>query len=270
MQNAISRRNVLIACGSLTAVPLISQAERVPDPLRKRHFVLVHGAWHGGWAWKYVAEHLIRAGHSVTTPTLSGLGEHSHTATTAIDLSTHVEDIVSHIVMEDLSDVVLVGHSYAGMVLPGVLASINERIASAIFFDAFTPKPGQALSDFIPESDKAEQMKHQEKGELAPVPPYDTLAKRFGLEEKKDRDWVAVRLRPQPALTFLSPSEAEIIHEGVSYTYIRCERYSGTAIPMSTRWIENDKRWAIKSLDVHHDAMIIDPLMVSESLLSAV
>ena len=156
-----------MACGSLTAVPLISQAERVPDPLRKQHFVLVHGAWHGGWAWKYVAEHLIRAGHSVTTPTLSGLGEHSHTATTAIDLSTHVEDIVSHIVMEDLSDVVLVGHSYAGMVLPGVLASINERIDSTIFFDAFTPKPGQALSDFIPESDKAEQMKHQEKGELA-------------------------------------------------------------------------------------------------------
>ena len=254
----------------MTALPLICQAEGARDTLRKRHFVLVHGAWHGGWAWKYVADYLIRAGHNVSTPTLSGLGEHSHTATTTIDLSTHVADIVSHILMEDLSDVVLVGHSYAGMVLPGVLASVKERIVSAIFFDAFTPKPGQALSDFIPESAKAEQKKHQENGELVPVPPYATLAKRFGLEEKNTRDWVADRLRPQPALTVLSPNEAEIMHEGISYTYIRCEKYTGTAIPLSTRWIETDKRWKIISLDIHHDAMLIDPFLVFESIVNAV
>lgn len=256
--------------GGLTTIPILCQAEISPSVAKKRHFVLVHGAWHGGWAWKFVADYLTRAGHNVSAPTLSGLGEHSHTATTNMDLSTHVEDIVSHILMEDLSEVALVGHSYAGMVLPGVLSAVKDRIESAIFLDAFTPKPGQALCDFIPESAKDEQQKYQEAGELVPVPPYATLAKRFGLEEKNRRDWVADRLRPQPALTFLSPSEAEIMHEGISYTYIKCEKYTGTAIPLSTRWIETDKRWKNISLDIHHDAMLIDPLLVFESIVNAV
>lgn len=261
---------MLKAFGSLIAFPIICQTEISASVAKKRHFVLVHGAWHGGWAWKFVANQLTRAGHNVSTPSLSGLGEHSHTATPDIDLSTHVEDIVSLILMEDLSDIVLVGHSYSGMVLPGVLSAVKDRIESAIFLDAFTPTPGQALSDFIPESVKDELQRYQEAGELVPVPPYATLAKRFGLEEKNRRDWVAERLRPQPALTFLSPSEAEIMHEGISYTYIRCEKYTGTAIPLSTRWIEADKRWKIMSLDIHHDAMLIDPFLVFESIVNAI
>lgn len=270
MRNVINRRNVLKAFGGLTAIPIVGHTGESPSAVKKRHFVLVHGAWHGGWAWKLVANYLTAAAHHVSTPTLSGLGEHSHTATPNIDLSTHVEDIVSHILMEDLTDIVLVGHSYAGMALPGVLAAVKDRIESAIFLDAFTPKPGQALCDFIPESAKNEQQKYQEAGELVPPPPYATLAKRFGLEEKNRRNWVADRLRPQSALTFLSPNEAEIMQEGISYTYIKCAKYTGTAIPLSTGWIESDKRWKMMSLNIHHDAMLIDPFLVYESIVNAV
>src|SRR5258708_6211129 len=100
-------------------------------------FVLVHGAWLGGWVWKHVTHHLLQAGHIAYTPTLTGLGERVHLATPHMTLDTHILDIVQTLDFEDLHDVILVGHSYAGLVITGVADRASARIAQLIYLDAF-------------------------------------------------------------------------------------------------------------------------------------
>lgn len=114
------------------------------------NFVLVHGAWIGGWCWRPNAQALRKAGHEVFTPTLTGLGERSHLMNPGINLDTHIADIVNVIKHEELSDVVLVGHSYGGMVVTGVADALADKIRSLVYLDAFVPESGQALVDLAP------------------------------------------------------------------------------------------------------------------------
>jgi len=135
---------VVGASAALAAVPSASrQAERSP-------FVLVHGAWMGGWCWRRVADRLTAKGRYVVAPTLSGVGERSHLASDAITLSTHVDDIVNEIKWKDLNRLVLVGHSYGGMVITGVAERVRERIAAIVYLDAFIPLDGQSMSMLRP------------------------------------------------------------------------------------------------------------------------
>src|SRR5918997_4262365 len=100
-------------------------------------YVLVHGGWHGGWCWKKVTPLLQAAEHEVYTPTLTGLGERSHLLSDAVDQETHITDVVNVLEYEDLQEVILVGHSYAGMVITGVADRLPERIGHLVYFDAF-------------------------------------------------------------------------------------------------------------------------------------
>ena len=120
-------------------------ATACPVPSGGRTYVLVHGAWCGGWVWKDVAPALRAMGHTVTTPTLTGLGERRQAADTGYDLDTHVQDILDHVAMEDLNDIHLVGWSYGGMVVTGALAKLKERVKSVIYLDAFVPDDGQSM-----------------------------------------------------------------------------------------------------------------------------
>src|SRR5580700_6619085 len=120
-------------------------------------FVLVHGAWHGGWCFARVAEILRAQGHRVFTPTLTGLGERVHLASTEITLSTHVTDIVNVVRYEDLHDVVLLGHSYGGMVISGVVEVVPERVGALVYLDAFVPENGESLLDLVPEWQRERQ-----------------------------------------------------------------------------------------------------------------
>ena len=113
-------------------------------------YVLVHGAYHGGWCWKHVANSLRNAGHEVYTPTLTGLGERAHLINPEIGLDTHVQDILGLLEYEDLHDAVLVGHSYGGMVITGVAEKCPERLAQLVFLDAFIPANGQSLIELFP------------------------------------------------------------------------------------------------------------------------
>ena len=109
-------------------------------------FVLVHGAWHGGWCWRRVADLLEAKGHKVFAPTLTGLGERSHLMRAGINVSTHVTDIVNVLKWERLTDVVLCGHSYGGFVISGVAEQAADRIGSIVFLDAFVPLNGESMA----------------------------------------------------------------------------------------------------------------------------
>ena len=138
-------------------------------------FVLVHGAWHGGWCYKRVAARLLRqAGHEVCTPTLTGLGEHARLLNRAIDLDTHVQDILGVIRCEELSDVVLCGHSYGGMVITGVAEHIAAKIRSLVYLDSFVPENGKSLFDYL-RAEQSGQMRDDaaQNGEgykITPIP----------------------------------------------------------------------------------------------------
>jgi pimeloyl-ACP methyl ester carboxylesterase len=110
-------------------------------------FVLVHGAWGGSYGFKYVRGPLRAAGHEVFTPSLTGIGERVHLASPQVDLTTHVTDVVNTILYEDLTDIVLLGYSYGGMVVTGALEYIADRVAHLVYLDAFQPGDGQSLTD---------------------------------------------------------------------------------------------------------------------------
>ncbi|XUJ35525.1 alpha/beta fold hydrolase [Bradyrhizobium japonicum] len=114
---------------------------------RAKTFLLCHGAWSGGWAWKKMHPLMAQAGHRLVGPTYTGLGERAHLASPAIDLETHIRDILNVIKFEDLNDIVLLGHSYGGMVATGVADRARERVTQLIYLDAFVPRDGQSLFD---------------------------------------------------------------------------------------------------------------------------
>ena len=143
----MSRRQVLGTLTTLSAVVTASAASAQPKPMT---FLLVHGAWHGGWCLKKLTPLLRVAGHQVFAPTLTGLGERSHLLSPAVALTTHIKVITAVLEYEDLQDVVLVGHSYGGMVIAGVAALATTRLAHPIYLDAFLPEDGKAVKDYAP------------------------------------------------------------------------------------------------------------------------
>ena len=127
----------LIAVGGSSAA---AQANQSP-----KHFVIVHGAWGGGWDWRAVDSILTRQGHSVDRVTLTGLGDRVHLASPNIGLDTHITDVVNVIEFEKLTDVILLGHSYGGMVITGVAERIPQRIRHLVYVDAFLPESGESV-----------------------------------------------------------------------------------------------------------------------------
>ncbi len=159
-------------------------------------FVLVHGAWHGGWCWRRVSDLLEKRGHKVFSPTMTGLGERSHLIDPKINLTTHITDMVNVIKWEGLNDIVLVGHSYGGAVVSGVAERVREAIGSIIFLDAFVPENGDSLKDLTVRRAAIEELVQKGETTMKPVP-----AAVFQVNEK-DRAWVDSKCTPQPLATF--------------------------------------------------------------------
>ena len=113
-------------------------------------FVVAHGAWSAGWAWKKMRPLMRAAGHELWTPTYTGLGERAHLGHADVSLDTHIQDIVAVLETEDLADVILIGHSYGGMVATGVADRARDRVAKLVYLDAFAPADGQAIFDLVP------------------------------------------------------------------------------------------------------------------------
>jgi pimeloyl-ACP methyl ester carboxylesterase len=164
-------------------------------------FVLVHGAWHGGWSWQRVARRLEEAGHRAITPTLTGLGERAHLASRQVNLAMHIEDVVATMRYEDVRDVVLVGHSYAGMVITGVGAQQFDRVSQLVYYDAFLPDDGQSALDLLPPDigrHFTESAERDGDGWLMPERPLEPL----GVHSAEAKAWLAPRMVPHPLATY--------------------------------------------------------------------
>jgi pimeloyl-ACP methyl ester carboxylesterase len=162
-------------------------------------YVLVHGGGHGGWCYERVARLLRDASHDVYTPTLTGLGERSHLRSANVDLDLHIQDVVAVLHYDDLHDVILVGHSYGGMVITGVGDRAAARIGRIVYLDAATPINGQSLVDVAgPVIEAVRPMGEVVDGlelVLLPAPDAGLL---YGVTEPADLAWMAERLAGHP------------------------------------------------------------------------
>lgn len=228
-------------------------------------FVLVHGAFHGGWCWQRLTPYLQAAGHVVYTPTLTGLGERSHLLSPTINLTCHIQDVINLILYEDLDDVILVGHSYAGMVISGVADQCAARIARLVYLDAFVPENGEtALDQWLDRSWlKIPNMPSSPEGWYIPTP----LPEAMGVTDAEDAAWLAARMVPHPVKTqtekLLLVNQAA---EGIPRTYILCSVNSpemGKAVDR----IKNHPLGQILTLETGHDAMITAPKEVGALLI---
>jgi len=229
-------------------------------------FVLVHGAWHGSWCWKRVRSLLQAAGHEVFTPTLTGLGERSHLLKPEIDLETHISDVLNLIRWEDLSDVVLCGHSYGGAVVTGVADRIPERIRALVYLDAFVPDDNENVLQHVPEA-QVEQILAAAKsiGEGWKVPPIP--AEVFNVNEA-DRDWVNDQCTFQPIQTFQQRiSLSGGIRKIENIVYIRAAGFQeGSPFPP----FEKKARaagWKTLQIACGHDVMLDQPQQLTAALV---
>jgi pimeloyl-ACP methyl ester carboxylesterase len=230
-------------------------------------FVLIHGAWGGGWGWRAVATGLRAAGHEAFTPTLTGLGERAHLARPETDLTTHIQDVVGVLEYEDLHDVILVGHSYGGMAITGAADRVPERLAQLIYLDAYAPRDGQSMLDVVPPARRALLMEQaQTVGEGWMLPALGP-----GTDPRSQV--------PQPFRTYEEPvhlsNAAALV---LPRTYIRCTidaitgRSDGPAIeaffPHAQR--AQAEGWRYFELEADHSCYSKVPEMVTELLLRLV
>jgi pimeloyl-ACP methyl ester carboxylesterase len=205
-------------------------------------YVLVAGAWHGGWIWRRIADGLRALGHTVTTPTLTGLGERRHHGQNA-DLDTHIEDVVVHIEMEDLKDVTLVGWSYGGMVITGALARIRSKVKAMIYLDAFVPHDGKALVDYMAPERLADWNKLKQEDRSLPPPPLES----FGLTDPVQQNLVMPRLVNQPWRTLYQPVKALKQWPDIAIAYIYCSGERSAPSPFRAFMEEMQKNPKIRT-----------------------
>lgn len=228
-------------------------------------FVLVHGAWRGAWCWQRVAGMLRRDGHDVFAPTLTGLCERSHLLTPAVDLDTHILDVVNEMKWQELKGVVLVGHSYGGMVISGVAEQMEKAIASFVMLDAFMPEDGQSVIDIWPAPMRDGLLAAQREGATT-VPP--RAAELFKVNEK-DRAWVDAQCTPQPIKCFLQKLPLTGARERIGKkTYIRAAAYANPYFDAGLA-SARAKHWQIHEVACGHDVMLDMPERLTEILLEA-
>ena len=219
-------------------------------------FLVAHGAWSSAWAWKKMRPLLRAAGHELWTPTYTGLGERAHLASPSVDLDTHIADILGVLDMEDLREIVLIGHSYGGMVATGVADRARERIAQVIYLDAFVPKDGQSLLDLqgAETRNRMRELARTDGGgwRLPPNPmPPDT--------PEADVAWAASRRLPHPLKCFEQPLRlTNAAPPPRSYIYCRRARPDDVFRQFAER-AQRESGWRYFEMDASHNPHITVP-----------
>jgi len=229
-------------------------------------FVLVHGAWSGGWKWRAVRPILQRAGHEVHTPTLTGLGERAHLARPDIDLDVHVQDVVALMEMEDLREVVLLGHSYGGMVVTGAAERVPERIRRVVYLDAFVPENGRCALDYVlPERAAGFRKQGERHGFVEPPPP-----SLWGVTEPEHVAFSRRRETRHPYRTFTQAvRRVNSAAAALPKTFIYCSSPATGTFDQFAAKYRSDPRWRFHELKTGHDAMILVPEELAAILLQS-
>jgi pimeloyl-ACP methyl ester carboxylesterase len=229
----------------------------VPSRARARGttFLVAHGAWSAGWAWKKMHPLMTAAGHRLITPTYTGLGEREHLANPSIDLETHIQDVLGVIKYEDLRDFVLIGHSYGGMVATGVADRVPERISKLVYLDAFVPKDGQAHLDLVPPAARERMRAGAKAADGWRVPPTPPPADT----SPEDVKWIQGLRVAHPLKTLETPVRLRNGDTRLPRAYIYCKR----ATPDDTfRQFANratKERWDYREIDASHSPHITAP-----------
>lgn len=216
-------------------------------------FLVCHGAWSAGWAWKKMRPLMRAAGHELHVPTYTGLGERAHLASAAVDLELHVADVLAVIDVEDLRDLVVVGHSYGGMVATAVADRRPERVMRLVYLDAFVPRDGDCAFDLMPPDIARSRAAAAVDGwKVPPSPiPLDTAA--------EDRDWIAARRGPQPIATFRQPLRIEG-RSRAPRDYVYCTRAApGDAFRRFADAARADLAWRCHEIDASHSPHVTAP-----------
>ena len=234
-------------------------------------YVLVHGAWHGSWCWSRLIPLLEAAGHVAYGPSLTGLGDRASLLSPEIGLGTHVEDIAGLIREHDLRGVILLGHSYGGMVITGVVDQVPDRVQHLVYLDTFVPRAGESMAAGTPvigplvvASLRREARRHGDGWRVDPPKP-----SRFGVTTEPDLSWVRARLTPQPLRTLEEP--LRLADPGIvarfPRTHICCG--GGGLLDSLACWLLSPKEpgWRLRRLPTGHDAMITLPRGLAELLL---
>jgi pimeloyl-ACP methyl ester carboxylesterase len=236
------------------------------------NFVLVHGAWHGGWCYRDTAAALRKAGHTVHTPTHTGVGQRAHLASERITLETHICDVVGCIESEELQDVVLVGHSYGGMVITGVADRMAARVKALVYLDAFVPEhqdsligllgralPPEVAAQFIGSFRGAALENHS--GLMQPIP-----AEVFNVAPDK-RDWVNRRCVPQALATFEMPLLLTGACAAVKKRlFILADGWDPSPFRYFARTYDGKAGWEVVKFACGHDVMVDKPAQLAETL----
>jgi pimeloyl-ACP methyl ester carboxylesterase len=257
----MTRRTVLasatagVSAAALGGTPALAQARKT--------FVLVHGAWHGGWCWRRVADLLEKKGHKVYTPTLTGVADRSHLMSKDINLDTHIADIVNLIKWEDLHDICLAVHSYGGWPGSGAIEQTLDRISSIVWVDAFKPEDGQRGFDFASEFSRKALLEAVARGEAGRPAP---RAEAFFVNEK-DRPWVDSEMTSQPNGVALQPIKLTGAREKVAKkSYIRARGYPMPTYDAHYTKLQSDKSWRLYEVPCGHSVMIEMPERLTEIL----
>jgi pimeloyl-ACP methyl ester carboxylesterase len=220
-------------------------------------FVLVHGAWGGGWEWRWVRAGLRSLGHQVFTPTLTGLGERAHLISPDVGLTTHIEDVTAVLECEELTDVVLCGQSFGGMVVTGVVDREPERIAHLVYLDALVPTNGQAVVDLIP-SDLIGPLRDRARTEG------DGYRIRFPFGDEPEPGmsvelfhWYRAKMTDHPLRAFEEPIRLTGRGDAIPRTYIRC--LQGAEVVAPSAELARRRGWGYVEIDGPHDVQVVNP-----------
>jgi pimeloyl-ACP methyl ester carboxylesterase len=259
-----TRRQILEALGASAAgVAARGESVSAQSSRPRRTFVLVHGGWLGGWCWRRVADRLQAAGHTVYTPTLTGLGERSHLMSRDINLETHVADVVNVFKWEGIENAVLCGHSYGGWVISGAVERVMPQVMSLVFLDAFVPRDGQTGLDIASARGRESMNLAMKSGAISRPAP---TAESFNVNEK-DRAWVDAKMTPQPIGVSLQKIRLTGATERVGKKAdVRAANYPS---PTFDGFLAAAKGagWRTYVVPSGHDVMIDEPERLTEILL---
>lgn len=275
----LSRRALTASTFAAAGASVMAGSAATPSPARaqdegRKAYVLVHGTWHGGWEWRDVRRILQARGHDVFAPSCTGCGDRKHLASPDVGLDTHITDIANIIEYEELDDVILVGHSFAGLTITGVADRMKDRIRRLVFLDALVPTEGR-MSGVSREEDGSLPdywIERQEKfidGYMMDYFASYPMEMVVPADDAENIAWLKRRITPHPARGWSDMLDLKNGGwEGVPRTYLHCvaQEYSPTSQFMVGP-ANSDPEWDYRAMPWHRNAMMTNADEVAEVLL---